>query len=122
MNPSFVEKELTTALIREGLLYKRSKFLKEWEQRWVILTKNYIFIYQDKSRKVLTDSIDLAEIKNYKSYVRKEDDATTSSLKIRSDSNMYYLTFSSVEEKWSWIVTLERLMDFKVHGKSNYNG
>ena len=84
MNPSFVEKELTTALIREGLLYKRSKFLKEWEGRWVILTKNYIFIYQDKSRKVLTDSIDLAEIKNYKSYVRKDDDAITSSLKISS--------------------------------------
>lgn len=122
MNPSFVEKELTTSLIREGLLYKRSKFLKEWEERWVILTKNYIFIYQDKTRKVLTDSIDLTEIKNYKSYVRKEDDATTNSLKIRSESNMYYLTFSSVEEKWSWLVTLERLMDFKVHGKSNYNG
>jgi hypothetical protein len=34
---------------------------------------------------------------------------------------MYYLSFTSPEEKWSWMVTLERLMDFKVLGKSKYN-
>jgi hypothetical protein len=34
---------------------------------------------------------------------------------------MYYLGFGSVLEKWTWIVTIERLMDMKVLGKSQYN-
>jgi hypothetical protein len=34
---------------------------------------------------------------------------------------MYYLGFGSVLEKWTWLVSLERLMDVKVAGKSHYN-
>lgn len=34
---------------------------------------------------------------------------------------MYYLNFSTPDEKWSWMVSLERLMDFKVIGKTLYN-
>ena len=45
----------------------------------------------------------------------------TASLKIRSDDNMYYLSFTSISEKWSWMVTIERLMDFKISGNSIYN-
>ena len=35
---------------------------------------------------------------------------------------MFYLCAKSMNEKWSWIVTFERLMDFKNNGKSPYNG
>jgi hypothetical protein len=34
---------------------------------------------------------------------------------------MYYLSFTSISEKWSWMVTIERLMDFKLAGNSIYN-
>lgn len=69
----------------------------------------------------MTDSIDLKQIKNYKSYVRKEQDVITSCLKIRSDDNMYYLSFTSASQKWSWMVTIQRLIDFKISGNSIYN-
>ena len=42
--------------------------------------------------------------------------------KIRSEDDMFYLCARSLNEKWSWIVTFERLMDVKVVGKSPYNG
>lgn len=34
---------------------------------------------------------------------------------------MYYLGFASVMEKWTWLVTLERLMDVKLIGRTHYN-
>ena len=121
MNPAIFQRELTINFIRQGQLFKRTKFLKAWQDRWLILTVNYIFIFQNRSRKDLTDRIDLNEIRNYKSYVRKEDDVLTNCIKIRTEHHMYYLGFPSVLEKWTWLVTLERLMDVKLTGRTHYN-
>lgn len=41
--------------------------------------------------------------------------------KIRSADDMYYFCAKNCHEKWSWIVTLQRLMDYKYVGSSNYN-
>lgn len=41
--------------------------------------------------------------------------------KIRSADDMYYFCAKNCNEKWSWLVSLERLMDYKYVGTSNYN-
>ena len=41
--------------------------------------------------------------------------------KIRSNEEMFYLCARNCNEKWSWMVSLERVMDFKYAGKSGYN-
>ena len=41
--------------------------------------------------------------------------------KIRTPDDMFYLCARNCAEKWSWIVTLERLMDYKYVGASSYN-
>lgn len=41
--------------------------------------------------------------------------------KIRTAEDMYYLCAKNCNEKWSWIVSFERLMDYKYTGTSNYN-
>lgn len=41
--------------------------------------------------------------------------------KIRTADDMYYFCAKNCNEKWSWLVTLERLMDYKYVGTSNYN-
>lgn len=43
------------------------------------------------------------------------------SFKIRSGDSSMYLTAKNTEEKWSWIVTIERLLDYRDSGASNYN-
>ncbi len=107
--------------VREGLVYLRADYSKEWEEKWVVLTNNFILIFQDNTKQRHSDSIDLAEVKKYSSYVRKEEDLLPSALKMQTNLKTYYLSFHSAEEKWSWIVTLERLMDFKMQGPSHYN-
>jgi hypothetical protein len=41
--------------------------------------------------------------------------------KVRSDDQEFYFCGRNSNEKWSWIVTLERLMDYKYVGSSTYN-
>jgi len=31
--------------IKEGFLIKRSRILKEWKKRWMVLTKNYLYSF-----------------------------------------------------------------------------
>lgn len=88
----------------------------------MVLTMNAIQLYANKSGTVPLEEINLKDIKSYKSYVQKGDDMLPAGFKIRSEDDMFYLCARSLNEKWSWIVTFERLMDVKVVGKSPYNG
>ena len=68
----------------EGYLQKRSKFLKEWRKRWVVLTSNFVFTFTNKKLQEMTDVVEVKEIIGVKSYVKKEDDLTPTSFKIES--------------------------------------
>lgn len=41
--------------------------------------------------------------------------------KIRTLEDMVYFCARNCNEKWTWLVSLERVMDFKYAGKSPYN-
>ena len=41
-----MEHELKNNKLREATLEKRSKFLKEWRERWVVVTQNFIFTFK----------------------------------------------------------------------------
>ena len=66
----------------------------------------------------MTDILEVKEIIATKSYVKKEDDLTPQSFKIESSENVLHLMAKDTAEKWAWIVTVERLVDFKY---SNYS-
>lgn len=65
--------------------------------------------------------IDLKDIKSYKSYLRKDEEMIPPGFKLRTGDDMYYFCGKNCNEKWSWLVSLERLMDYKYVGTSNYN-
>lgn len=121
MDSKAIEADIKNYKIREGPLYKRSKFLKEWRERWIVLTSNYIYTFASKNLDEVTDIIDLKEIKSYKSYLRKDEEMIPPGFKVRSADDMYYFCAKNCNEKWSWLVSLERLMDYKYVGSSNYN-
>ena len=87
----------------------------------MVLTMNFIFIFDSPAKTDLDSFIDLINLKSFKSYVRKDEEMIPSGFKIRSLDDMFYLCARSLPEKWSWIVTLERLMDFKYTGKTQHN-
>ena len=59
MDPKVIENELRSHKIREGPIYKRSKFLQEWQERWMVLTMNYILIFSNRNLKEMNEFIDL---------------------------------------------------------------
>jgi len=87
----------------------------------MVLTTNFILVFTNKNCKELTEYIDLRDVKSYKSYVRKDDEMIPAGFKIRTLEDMYYFCARNCNEKWTWMVSLERLMDFKIAGKSPYN-
>ena len=87
----------------------------------MVLTMDSILLYPSKNSTNILNKIELKDVKSYKSYVQKGDDMLPAGFKIRSLDDMFYLCARNLNEKWSWIVTFERLMDFKVQGKSPYN-
>ena len=51
MDAGIVASEMQAHRMREGPLYKRTKFLLHWEERLGVLTMNFLFIFSDKSLK-----------------------------------------------------------------------
>jgi hypothetical protein len=41
-----IENEIKNYKLREAYLEKRSKFLKEWRERWVVVTHNFVFTFK----------------------------------------------------------------------------
>lgn len=72
MDKKAIDTDIKNYKVRQGPLYKRSKFLKEWRERWIVLTNNYMYTFTNKNCDEMTDLIDLKDLKSYKSYLRKD--------------------------------------------------
>ena len=114
-------KDIENNKIREGTLQKRSKYLKQWRQRWIVLTFNFLISFKSRDCKEISEVIEISTIENYKSYINTTSEMVPAAFKIKSGDNLMYLCAKDAEEKWSWIVVLERLLDYRVNGATNYN-
>lgn len=84
LSPDKIDHDVKNDFIREGPMLKRSKFLKEWRKRWVVLTSNYLISFANDKKKEVTDTMDLRTIKNCKSYMAKSEEMIPASFKISS--------------------------------------
>lgn len=121
MDQKSIESDIKNYKVREGPIYKRSKFLKEWRDRWLVITHNFLYTFTSKKMDEATDIVDLKDVKSYKSYLRKDEEMIPAGFKLRTSDDMFYFCAKSCHEKWSWIVSLERLLDYKCVGATPYN-
>ena len=92
---------MRTKKIREGPIYKRTKFLEEWRERLLVLTKttcSFLPIAPQRNG----EFIDLRELKAYRSYLKKDEDRIPAGFKLRTQEDMIYFCARNCDEKWTW--------------------
>jgi hypothetical protein len=68
-----VEADIRDNKVKEGSLVKRSRHLKEWRDRWMVLTKTHLYSFDQKGiYKHPTETIPLKDILTLKSYYKDQ--------------------------------------------------
>eukprot|EP00825_Cyclidium_porcatum_P025185 TRINITY_DN27447_c0_g1_i1.p1 TRINITY_DN27447_c0_g1~~TRINITY_DN27447_c0_g1_i1.p1 ORF type:complete len:127 (+),score=21.39 TRINITY_DN27447_c0_g1_i1:85-465(+) len=96
-------------IIKEGWLDKESKYLKQWRQRWFVLTPNTLYTFKEqKIYKSPTEIIPLKQVTTIKS----TDDETnkSNSFKIEVQDRKFYMAASTNHEKEQWIGAIGKAM------------
>lgn len=83
-------------MVYEGALLKRSKFLKEWRQRWVVLTSSFLITFMSRTCREITEVIHLSNVKYIKSYLNHQEEMEPTGFKIRSDEEELYLSAKDI--------------------------
>eukprot|EP00826_Nyctotherus_ovalis_P065674 TRINITY_DN9659_c0_g1_i10.p1 TRINITY_DN9659_c0_g1~~TRINITY_DN9659_c0_g1_i10.p1 ORF type:complete len:143 (-),score=25.97 TRINITY_DN9659_c0_g1_i10:90-518(-) len=113
-----MENSETIRILKEGWLKKRSKYLKMWKRRWVVMTPTHIYTYKNYKRYINpTESISIT------SY-RLQADALKNTKKeytfgIVGDERTFYFQGENNEERKSWIKALESLIADPKEAKSD---
>lgn len=82
-------------IIKTGILEKRSKYLKNWKKRYIVLTSHSILSYVDKlPGSDCTMDLELSDCSNF-----KQEENTISFI---NDSKEYLLKSENVDEIQEW--------------------
>eukprot|EP00828_Plagiopyla_frontata_P035540 TRINITY_DN4691_c0_g1_i1.p2 TRINITY_DN4691_c0_g1~~TRINITY_DN4691_c0_g1_i1.p2 ORF type:complete len:116 (-),score=28.06 TRINITY_DN4691_c0_g1_i1:117-464(-) len=107
-------------VLKEGFLSKQSKYLKEWRQRWFVLTSDALYSFkEEKSYKSPTETIQLKDcttIKSAEDEVKKEN-----SFRIDCGERIFFIIANSNTEKESWIGAIGKAMVKLNMKKQNMN-
>ena len=98
-------------IVKSGYLLKQSKYLRQWKQRWIVLSNQYICSYESQGGHMGSAPTEYLLLKDC-STVRSADEETgrENSFKIESSDRTFYLVASSMEEKEAWIGVIGRQM------------
>lgn len=98
-------------IVKSGYLLKQSKYLRQWKQRWIILSNQYLCSYESQGGHMgstPTEYLFLRDCTTVKS--ADEETGRENSFKVESNERTFYLVASSSSEKESWIGVIGRQM------------
>ena len=96
-------------VIKEGWLYKESRFLKEWRKRWFVLTKGHLFSYKEmKIYSKPTEAIEMSKCRTVKSI--EEEINRPHAFKLEALDRVFRLQAENYSEKEGWIGSLGKAM------------
>jgi len=99
-------------IIKEGSLMKKSRVLKEWRNRYTIITQSFIFTFKqgpnnENYPNIATETIKIEDIESVKS----DDDPLSSIFYIMLKNIVYTFKAESFNEKEEWIEFLNRIVN-----------
>lgn len=97
-------------ILKEGWIDKRSRFLKEWRRRWLVLTPRYLFSFKQQQgyRDNPTERIRLQDCSTVKS--AEEETKKDFSFRIDTRDRVFYFSALDPNEKEAWIGSIGRAM------------
>jgi hypothetical protein len=98
-------------IIKQGYLLKQSKYLRQWKQRWIVLSNQYLCSYESQGGHMGSAPTEYLLLKDCTT-VRSADEETgrENSFKVESSERTFYLVAASLEEKEAWIGVIGRQM------------
>ena len=97
-------------------MWKKSRYLKEWRERWIVLTKDHLYSFEHKQVYTKpTEILQISEIETLKSYFKHQQEREFS-FRAESKNINFYLAGKTNQEKWAWQSAIERAVD------RNHNG
>lgn len=97
--------------VKEGYLLKRSRILKEWKRRWMVLTRTHLYSFETQGNyRNPTEKIPLKDVSTIKSYYKSQYDRSNI-VRIESDDTFFYLSAKDHQEKWAWMTAIERMTE-----------
>lgn len=96
-------------IIKEGFLEKRSRFLKGWRKRWIVLTPNYLTTFKSEgSYNSPTEQIPLAEFSSI--FSADEELKRQNTFKMETMDREFFFTAASESERNEWISVLGQIV------------
>ncbi|CAG9332529.1 unnamed protein product [Blepharisma stoltei] len=97
-------------IIKEGWIEKRSRFLKEWRRRWMVLTPRYLvsFKQQQAYREKATEKIRLSDCSTVKS--AEEETKKDFAFRIDTRDRVFFFSAQDANDKETWIGSIGRAM------------
>lgn len=114
-NNEKIENDVRDNKVKEGSLIKRSRHLKEWKERWMVLTKTHLYSFSGKGQyKNPTEIIPLREVETIKSYYKDQYNKPFI-LRVESPDVNLHMSAKNNEEKWAWMTAIEKMIERIVH-------
>ncbi|EEA04916.1 PH domain-containing protein [Cryptosporidium muris RN66] len=96
-------------VVKQGWLYKQSRFLKDWRRRWFILTRNYLASFKEQGDfSSPTESLKLSECLTVRS--ADEDINRENAFRVDTPHRVFFLIAENPLEKEEWIGQIGRQM------------
>jgi hypothetical protein len=97
-----------TEIINQGWIYKRSRHLKRWRKRWMVLTPTYLCTYKTEDKKGRTEHILLQECMTIKSV--DEELKVPHSFRLDSANCRFFFRSDDQSSKEVWIGSIGKYM------------
>ena len=101
--------ETFEVIIKEGWLEKRSRFLKGWRKRWIILTPNFLTTL--KSQGDYSNSTEQIPLNEFRSILPSDMELNReNTFKIETIEREFFFTAETKAERDEWVSVLGQIM------------